>query len=206
LKLIRDRQSGVTSLFDVVADPGEQRDRAADPAAADRRRDLEAYAVATVAAWSRARALPPALIAFLDDDAPSSSGGCGPLAEHALREELAAALAESDAAPEAERTGEREAPPAIEPLGSGEPLAAPLGVAERAGERDTDGERVGAPLSDSVRRRRSPSHDSGSDAQPPPSCASWSTPPARPHVVSTTSSASKSRTSSAPTATDVGDG
>ena len=40
-KLIDYPRSQVTQVFEVAGDPGEQRDRAADPAVADRRRDLE---------------------------------------------------------------------------------------------------------------------------------------------------------------------
>ena len=94
---------------------------------ASRRRALETYARAVLAAWTNnknsaqshhthvttatmsdsggggggkvvPRALPAALVAFFDNVRPKAVGGCGPFAEHALRTELSAALAEAAAA------------------------------------------------------------------------------------------------------------
>jgi arylsulfatase A-like enzyme len=72
-KLISYPRAGVTQVFDVANDPGEQRDRAADPAVAARRRDLESRLVAVRReagdpAAERAASRPPNFVVVLIDD------------------------------------------------------------------------------------------------------------------------------------------
>ena len=72
-KLIAYPRAEVTQVFEVANDPGEQRDRAADPAAADRRRDLEtrlaeALLRAGDSTGDRAATRPPNFVVVLIDD------------------------------------------------------------------------------------------------------------------------------------------
>ena len=72
-KLIAYPRSQVTQVFEVASDPGEQRDHAADPAVAGRRRDLEAMLAAAQhragdPLATRTAVRPPNVVVVLIDD------------------------------------------------------------------------------------------------------------------------------------------